>query len=59
MGGNTRFISSVEHDVSRTSGRSEQVVNIMSYTKKMPGISKHSCIFLFLMKVKLQALPVM
>ena len=43
MGGNTRFISSVEHDILR-SGRSERVGNIVMNIRIRSGVSKDSCI---------------
>ena len=43
MGGNARFISSVEHDFR--SGRSERVRNIVMNIRIKSGIPKHSCIF--------------
>ena len=39
--GNTRFVSSIEHDTSR-------VRDIMFNTRDKSGISKHPCIFLFI-----------
>jgi hypothetical protein len=44
--GNTRFISSVEHDISRVSPANEG--DIMFNTRNKSGISKHPCIFLFI-----------
>jgi hypothetical protein len=43
--GNTRFISSVEHDISRVSAANEW--DIMFNTRNKSGISAHPCIFLF------------
>jgi hypothetical protein len=44
--GNTRFISSVEHDIPRVSAANEW--DIMLNTRNKSGISKHPCIFLFI-----------
>ena len=46
MLGNTRFISCVEHDISRVSAANEW--DIMFNTRNKSGISKHPCIFLFI-----------
>jgi hypothetical protein len=40
---NTRFISSVEHDISQVSAANEW--DIMFNTRNKSGISKHPCIF--------------
>ena len=45
--GNTRFISSVEHDISRVRNIMFNR-DIMFNTRNKPGISKHPCIFLFI-----------
>ena len=44
--GNTRFISSVKHDVSRVSPANE--CGIMFNTRNKSAISKHTCIILFI-----------
>jgi hypothetical protein len=45
--GNTRFISSVEHDISRMSAANEWDITVFN-TRTKSGISKHPCIFLFI-----------
>jgi hypothetical protein len=44
--GNTKFISSVEHDISQVSAANEW--DIMFNTRNKSGISKHPCIILFI-----------
>jgi hypothetical protein len=46
--GNTRFISSVEHDISRVSAANEW--DIMFNTRNKSGISKHHVFFCLLYK---------
>ena len=45
---NTRFISSVERDISRVSAASEW--DIMFNTRNKSGISKQTCIILFIIQ---------
>ena len=44
--GNTRFISNVEHDISRVSAANEREISCLTREVNLHGVSNHPCIFL-------------